>query len=83
PGGVAGCAAALTTLTFSPATSPPDDRAAPRRPPPRAREPLAPRLEGTGAYTRDTGSSVRFAQRSFDRARVLAWGFNAAEAARR
>lgn len=35
-----------------------------------------------GAYTRDTGSSVRLAQRDFDQGMVLAWGFNPAEAAR-
>lgn len=47
-----------------------------------ANEPVAPLLDGMGAYSRATGSNARLAQRYFDQGMVLAWGFNPAEAAR-
>jgi tetratricopeptide (TPR) repeat protein len=47
-----------------------------------ASEPIAPLLDGMGAYTRPTGSNTKLAQRYFDQGMVLTWGFNPAEAAR-
>jgi tetratricopeptide (TPR) repeat protein len=47
-----------------------------------ASEPVAPLLDGMGAYTRPTGSHTKLAQRYFDQGMVLTWGFNPAEAAR-
>ena len=44
--------------------------------------PVAPLLDGMGAYTRPTGSGAKLAQRYFDQGVVLTWGFNPAEAAR-
>jgi tetratricopeptide (TPR) repeat protein len=44
--------------------------------------PQAPFLDGMGEYTNPTGSPSKLAQRYFDQGMVLAWGFNAAEAAR-
>jgi tetratricopeptide (TPR) repeat protein len=46
-----------------------------------ARE-TAPLLDGMGAYTHPAASPVPRAQRYFDQGMVLAWGFNAPEAAR-
>jgi tetratricopeptide (TPR) repeat protein len=46
-----------------------------------ARE-TAPLLDGIGAYTHPAASPVPRAQRYFDQGMVLAWGFNAPEAAR-
>ena len=47
-----------------------------------AGEPVAPLLDGMGAYSRETGSNAKLAQRYFDQGMVLTWGFNPAEAAR-